>query len=853
MRRCIYYCSIVLVVASCSGRLGRENVAQNNMNKGRWVKARALLRKAMTKDSLNVTADYLLGKVFISPQSPFFQIDSSYAYAMKGLHDFALLPLKEKDRLRRFPIDSTELIHLRETVDSAAFARAKAENTEQAYLDFIGHFPFAGQLDQARELRDEAAYLDALKENTWQAYAEFLKKYPQAGRADEAKARYERLIFEDKTKSKKLSDYVTFLTGHPQSPYRDLVEKAIFEITTASGRARDFRQYLNKYPHTRFERKAINILFHLASDSVPARNMNDSLARALKARNGYLVPFLANGRFGFMNSAGQEQVAPTISVIDTSYRCGNITDDLLLMNHTLYSRTGAIMATPVDSAEDLGAGFLLLSASGKQRVMHQSGFIIDAGEVQDCKVVGHFLAIEKTGRWSVWTFTGRQLLPYDYSAIDVAGDGLALTQRGEVHLCHEKDVAATANQVPLEEVTAVDEIKPFGDLYYWVRTGDRVGIMDNHFNYWIPPNPYPVVPAPFGALVRHRVGIQLYNYSGATLSADSAVFRPGWSLVQQEGKWRLLNERSFRVGRYAMDSISFSGPLLIAQHRDSVRIFLSQDQFLQLPSKAIYHFLPGKESEYFIVVENGNERMIYSAQGSKLFAIAADKVEYAGEGFFWVTRKSKMGLADRSGKIVLPLEYDALGSVSNGQVTELRDKQFGYADVVNALSIKPAYQKNLVPYDSVHFIAYKDGNYGLIDWKSKPVIPFDYEDIRYWNDSSALLKKNFQWIIYDFKNNAVLLNRIRNMTWLQNTRSEQVVIARQDNDTGVISSRRGIVVPLSFSVVQNLGSPDVPLYFTDKFVEEASIHVVIYYDHDGNQLKREVFESNDFNKIHCPD
>jgi hypothetical protein len=43
----------------------------------------------------------------------------------------------------------------------------------------------------------------------------------------------------------------------------------------------------------------------------------------------------------------------------------------------------------------------------------------------------------------------------------------------------------------------------------------------------------------------------------------------------------------------------------------------------------------------------------------------------------------------------------------------------------------------------------------------------------------------------------------------------------------------------------------VPLYFTEKQVEEAGIYVVIYYDKDGRQLRKQVFETDEYEKIYC--
>ncbi|MFM7485659.1 MAG: hypothetical protein ACKO13_01935, partial [Cytophagales bacterium] len=70
---------------------------------------------------------------------------------------------------------------------------------------------------------------------------------------------------------------------------------------------------------------------------------------------------------------------------------------------------------------------------------------------------------------------------------------------------------------------------------------------------------------------------------------------------------------------------------------------------------------------------------------------------------------------------------------------------------------------------------------------------------------------------------------------------------------GVISSQFGIVIPVNFSMVTNIGSLEQPLYFTDKEVEEAGVHVVIYYDAAGKFIRKQVYEDEEFETIVCDD
>jgi hypothetical protein len=201
--------------------------------------------------------------------------------------------------------------------------------------------------------------------------------------------------------------------------------------------------------------------------------------------------------------------------------------------------------------------------------------------------------------------------------------------------------------------------------------------------------------------------------------------------------------------------------------------------------------------------------------------------------------------------VIVQPDFDALGTVTQGMITVLKDKKFGFLDVINRREIKPEYEKNIVRYSATKLIAFKDGRYGLIGWDNKPVIPFDCEEIRYWNDSSALIRKNFNWTLYNFVEHKVLMDKIKSFKWVVDTHQEKILIVQQENNFGVISNTHGEIIPPTFTYIKNLGSASVPLYFTEKHVEEASIFVVIYYDNNGVQLRRQVFEADDYEKLYC--
>src|SRR5690349_19190692 len=198
----LLFCSLALPARGQSA----EKSALKSMQKKKWSKAEAVLRKSLSKDTLNPTSKYLFALYFFRNDNPSYQLDSAYRYAISSLRDYRLISEKERARLKRFPLDSGRIISVRQKIDSAAFQLATTANSEQSYIDFLDKHPLdVAHRPQAIELRNEVAYQDAFRQNSYQAMQKFLNKYPESVRAPEARQHYDRLLYEALTADKRLS------------------------------------------------------------------------------------------------------------------------------------------------------------------------------------------------------------------------------------------------------------------------------------------------------------------------------------------------------------------------------------------------------------------------------------------------------------------------------------------------------------------------------------------------------------------------------------------------------------------------------------------------------------------------
>lgn len=833
-----------------------ERFAYTNLQKGKWSKSRAQLQKAMRKDSINSLAQYVLSLYYFKPGNPDFNIDSAYTHALISLSDFQRSAVRQRDRMKRFPLDSGILITHREKIDSSAFQRAKSLNTEKSYVDFITNFPFAAQRNLAAELRDEVAYIDALKDNTYQSFLLYLEKYPASTRAPEATARYHKLLFETKTRDKKLTSYEQFLKEHPETPYRREVELQVFEISTASGSRKSVEDFIRRYPQSVYSSKAKNILYYIIKEkdeAIPSWLLTDSLRKIRQLEQSYLVPFYRDGRLGFMNASGKEILAPHTDELSKDYLCGNIVEDVLVSRNKIVARNGeTILESEIDEVEDLGYGFLGVTGNGCLSVVHKTGFSVSSNCLSDAVIVGggRLFALKEKNIWVITTLTGRLL----YSGADEVtdfGEVVGIKSNNTIRLCTVDELSKAADQHNPTFTRTYNEIKKWDDVL-WLRSGENQGLVDFNLRELIPLQRQEISPAFFGGIASSTGGTKIWQKGKPATSTFSGVkVSEPWITVEQNKKWYVFDRVSFAAGGRAYDSVYFIGPVLVGSYSDSLSVHFEPYNFIELPNTAKVSFLPGKDSVFYISVEMGSGKTIYNSKGVKLFNTDFDRVTYAGENLFIGIKNEKRGVLSAQGKPVLPAEYDGVGNLQNGIIPVLKDKKFGMVDLNHRKLIKPEYEKNIIPYNSNYLIAFKGNAFGLIGWDNKPVLPFEYEEVRYWSDSTALLKKNFQWILYNFIEKKKIVDRIREFRWICDSDTVKILIIRQDNHYGVIHNRKGYILPATYTDIINLGSVAQPLYFTEKFVEEASIYVVIYYDSNGKLLRRQVFEEDDYDKIYC--
>jgi len=841
-----------------------DKASLRDIEKHRWEKAISRLRKTLARDTLNPSVRYGLSLFYFAADNPRAHLDSAYYYAVTALHDYTSVSLRTREKLGRLAIDSVRLVSLRAQIDSAAFEVARRENTESAYLGFLSHFPSAVQRELAEDLRDEVAYQAVLKENTPEGFRRYIVAYPNAARAEEAQKHYDRLLFSRATSDKRLSSYERFLAEHPDTPFKEEVSRNIFEISTAGGDVESFLSFIARYPSNRFTNRSRQFVFYLLEDEEqavwPDNFLTDSL-RALHALNeAVLIPFLRDGRYGFMDGQGRDVIPARFTQIADDYLCGNIRADVLIADNRLVRRDGSpICQRPISSLEDLddlGSGFMMITHDNGATVLHKSGLILQ-DSVQDARVLNkRLLAVKKREKWLLYTLTGRLLDSRDWDDVSQLQGVLMLSKDQKKFLMRVSEIAGSVEAAAPPLSAPFDEVKPWRGGLIWGKSGDFEGVLNDRLESIVRFDQHVLTQTFFGAAARLPNGIALYNHTGRRSASFEDVRVLGERVaVRKKRSWSFYNPTTFTPVGKSYDSLSSEGPFFVSVAADTLTVHFAtgvQRSFFR-PRKI--SFVPGMDTSSFLVVEHATAgKTVFDLNGDRLFAGSFQAIEYAGQNAFVVSSRGRKGLVNSKGQRLLPVEFDAIGSAQGQVVSVLKNKKFGAFNIESRKFIRPAYDRNLVPYAQDVFVAFKDGYHGLIRSDEKNVSRFEFDEINYWNDSVAVVRQGSYWSLYDLYGQKTLEANLRNVRIVRESTSEKIAIVQKGNEFGVISNRGDEIIPIAFSKVVNVGSPNVPLFFTEKDIPEAALQVVIYYDATGQMLRKEIYDNvSDYDKIYCSD
>lgn len=855
-----------------------ERKALKLLEKKDFEKLVDVLNKDLEKDSLNPGAYYIYSLLYNDPLYEKHNLDTAYYFVLKAKSMMGEVDEKDLQKLEKLNITDSIISLHKSRLEYLAYERARSLNAIKEYNFYIEHFRYSDYRKQAIEDRNALAFQQAEQQNTFEAYHNFMQTYPGAIQTDEALKRYQRLLYESQTSNGKLESYEDFILNYPNSPYKEEAIKMIYRIKTCDNSEVALMNFIREFPHSPQVRDAIDRLYYNYIETGKTDfsyqfsrfPLNDSIKKVNSYYDQFLIPVYENDRYGFISSSGEFIIPYRFPNIDLNYLCGDIHDDYLIVSNgdkqIIVSKTGAtIYDGPFYNVEDLGYGLLKLSNNGKYGLIFKTGKLILPIKYDDIQLLNsQLIKIRQDNQWQLYSLNGLLLLSTFFQNIGAEGNFLLLQKGGKWAVTNNQAIFDFYLKGDVNFNYTFDDYELIEANQILCMAGDRETVVGADLQRMIPLEEQRIFALPEGWLVKRDSLYDIYDDIFFKISGSGfkkVEYKGKWITGKTRDKWILYYNFAPFPDVFAYDSINILSNrfVLVFEEGKSSLLFTnlqkeelsgySRIQILKysLPDNTETGFVP----EFIRVEFQNGKNVVYNTNGKEILKGDYDGIQALGLEYLRITRRGKDGLADTSGHVLIKPQYEGIANYQNGYVSLLNNKKFGIYNQHHNIYLKPAYDRLLKTYNDNFLIAFQKKGYGLIGTSGNKSTDLEFDDIRYWNDTSMLVKENDIWHLFDIINNDYIIENIFDYQILTNDGHEKTVLFTAEGNYGIINNLRGFIINPSFNDIVDIGSEEHPVYFAEKYIPEAEFYIVIYYDENGEVLRKQVFSDEEYDKIYC--
>jgi len=134
--------------------------------------------------------------------------------------------------------------------------------------------------------------------------------------------------------------------------------------------------------------------------------------------------------------------------------------------------------------------------------------------------------------------------------------------------------------------------------------------------------------------------------------------------------------------------------------------------------------------------------------GKVVIPMEYDAIGVFSDGLIPVKKGGKDGFVDKTGKVVIPMEYDIVAPFTDGLAAVKKSDKFGYIDKSGKIVVPLEYDAIGVFGDGLLNVKKGDKD-GFVDNTGKVVIPIEYETVNSFMNGVAAVKKGDKWGFID--------------------------------------------------------------------------------------------------------
>ncbi|MFP4091632.1 MAG: WG repeat-containing protein [Cyclobacteriaceae bacterium] len=778
----------------------------------------------------------------------------------------------------------------KERYNTLVFKASTWQGNLQSYLDFLASFPKSPYRANAEKQILEISTAD----NQLSAYLDFIRQYPQSPHLRLAINQFYHLY-------KEKYGAEAFFSEYAELAWVDSLKKA-YEAS-AQVFAPVFED--NKYGLINSQGTyAINTDYDLIPEDYLCEGVTEDLVH-LGIQDGNRI------RHQLLDKSGAK-----VYSFDTEMTTFEQDEGILRQKLIYHLPAGLLLIRQEEGTYQLmqQAGILLMP----DQTIDTLELVPAVSKASENAAPFQFIKFAQNGRWGLATFNGRVLLEANYSEIEAYEEFITLSQEGSIAVTNRSSVAAIADQRPLELSFLYEDVALMDDRFLVAYTDKYETVLDENLDIAVPSDRHTIVRSFKGDNPQEKLWLLRKDDFEAYVSNDSLLNRriSTYYLYQKEqadsqityrdvyysNDWLALkHDQGFmfydfsttgvpqagepQAGKpLAYDSVKLIGDsfaLLFKESTtgtDSVTIRYKTGRSDTMSPADELNFLllnagaGSQRQEYLLIAPRQGKKEIRSVNGELVLQDDFTDVKVYDHGLFVIEQKNRKGLLNHEGKTLLPFRYEAISNYKDGLLALFRNKKFGTYHHATKTLIEPAYESVLQAYgeavlnlsDSVLselFIARKEGALGLINQKNEPLAAFAFDEISYWNDTSALVRQANEWALiriprfgkYEKEHDYVLYSGIDDFSIVEEEGGEKVLKIYKEGGYGIISNRKGELLGPTYDDIRLLGSVnDVQsLYMAEKYVPEADLYIVIHIDTSGKIIKRQALTPEQYDNVFC--
>lgn len=799
----------------------REKAALLKIQDKEWTDARELLEASYRKDPSSIESLYMLAVYYSSTGNPKFQPDSARTFIDAAIDYYNKSDERSKDRLQKFPVNDQILLRLKEQIDRQALKMAFKANTIESLSSFIKRYPDAKQIRDAVLKRDSLAYQTAVGKNTAQSYHQYIKDWPESHLIEVAKEKFDERNYQEKTKNGTALELESFYNNFPESRWRNQALEKLFFLTTTDGKEETFSSFAKRFPGTKYGR--------LSEDLNKYRNTYYG--------KGLWLPVASSNKLGFMNYEGSILIRPKFDSLSYDVACSQDRTGLTLLPDGVYDKTGRkILEGSFSEVSSIGCGFILTAGLNREKnLLHESGWKPFDKPVKNAALIaGNFLAVRLEKKWQLFGLNGQEILPAVYDTIFPTSFYSVFRRSGKYLFVKNQDILGfKSGKAPAKVFDQVDQLGP---NFLKVQIGSMEEVLNENLETVVP-------------LDRHKIR---YSPAGFIIEKNNSLYLADWPILKNKPFSKIefpepwvKTRSSLGTGLYFMqdkseamasaDSVWFKGRFAFAKKGDSVTLFTPVKQKVTFGLEDELKFISSSDSGLFLLIRKKTQLQLFDAlTGKKMVAGAYSDIQPVTKDYFIVNLKNKKGLVQKGGKQILPADYDAI-LYQNGWFSLLREKRFGGFNPKSNKMLKPVYDANLITFSEDLMVARKNKKWGILNLKDKPEKTlFIHDEVRYVNDSLALVRKVKSWSMLNVYSGITIADQITDWQPVENG---ERIIYKSGNFYGMISTATGILVEPRFREIVWLTDENQSLFMGISSLEDNRVRIE-YFNHNGIILQK---------------